>query len=75
MIAKLARVIKKENVQVDGTIKLEYETNYDEIASENSHQAKIVSSDGQCALIEVSCGCGQKFYLKCNYSDMVAASE
>ncbi len=73
MIAKLARVIKKENVEIDGAIKLEYEINYDEIADKKSHHAKIVSSDGQCALIEVSCSCGEKFYLKCNYSDMAAA--
>ena len=73
MIAKLARVIKKEDVEIDGIIKLEYETNFDEIADQSSHQAKIVSSDGQCALIEVSCSCGEKFYLKCKYSDMEAA--
>ena len=73
MIAKLARVIKKTDVEIDGIIRLEYEINYDDIADKSSHQAKIVSSDGQCALIEVSCSCGEKFYLKCNYSDMTAA--
>ena len=70
MAANLARILKSADVNISGTVKLELETNFDSIGQADTHQARVISCDGEYALIEVNCNCGQKFYLKCNYSDM-----
>lgn len=70
MAAKIARILKSDTVKMSGSLKLEYETNFDCDSDSEVQQARVVSCDGEYALIEVCCNCGQKFYLKCNYSDM-----
>lgn len=75
MSLKLARVIKKEKIKIEGSCLLKYEPNFSDAASpSDAQQARIVSCDKEYALIEVCCSCGQKFYLKCNFSDMADAS-
>ena len=75
MSLKLARVIKKEKIKIDGSCSLKYEPDFSTTTDPSqAQQARIVSCDKEYALIEVCCNCGQKFYLKCNFADMADAS-
>ena len=73
MNRKSGKIIKSDKVKVQGRTKLFFErqsSGEDIPTGGHERNAKVVSTDGESALIEVSCGCGSRFYIRCNYSEL-----
>ncbi|AQT66937.1 hypothetical protein STSP2_00075 [Anaerohalosphaera lusitana] len=69
-----ARIIKKKNITIDGKISLDSAGNATAAGTQQSAPkpgakatAKIIETTQTYATIEVTCGCGTKSYIQCNY--------
>jgi len=81
MIAKSVKVIKKNGAAVGGSVRIgpgmgraPVRTN----ASLRPHtptagaaqQARIIESNAEYAIIEITCACGHKSHIQCNYANV-----
>jgi len=65
------RIIKADSVTLKGRIQLGAAAGKaikDKNAVLSPSQARIVETSGEYAVIEVTCPCGTKMYLKCEYA-------
>jgi len=75
MIETSRRILKSGDVDLDGQYRLDLAPE-DLDAGEPAHagvvaatpQARIVESHPEHAVVEVTCSCGAKVYVKCEYS-------
>ncbi len=87
MASRLFDLIKNDNVQVEGSIRLGIRGRANPVRTQPSsaqagdpnqpnqpQQVRIVESNSEYAIIEVMCACGNKCYVQCNYADMAKAN-
>jgi len=74
MADKVSRVLKKDEVTVEGQRHLDVagsRTNMQQgrVAAASAAQARVVENSSEFAVIEVTCSCGKKTHLKCLYAN------
>ena len=74
MANKVSRVLKKDEVTVEGQRHLDVAgsgTNMQQgrVAAASAAQARVVENSSEFAVIEVTCSCGEKTQLKCLYAN------
>lgn len=84
MAPRLFDLIKNDDVQVEGSIRLGIRGRANPVRTQPSsaqagdpnqpQQVRIVESNSEYAIIEVMCACGNKCYVQCNYADMAKAN-
>ena len=75
MIPKHMELIKKEQIRVGGTVRIGIGEKNAPVrpltpsgaVPHEPMQARIVESNTDYAIIEVTCSCGQKSHIQCNY--------
>jgi hypothetical protein len=67
------RILKGNNIEISGRVQLNgvapqpAKTTRPAAAPSTSAQVNIIENTPDFALIEVTCGCGQKIQIKCDY--------
>ena len=85
MDRNLVTVIKKDRVRISGTVRLTPEDGHAPVrtaasAQEDSNaisvpqEARVIESNSDYAIIEVTCSCGDKMNIQCNYAAMTQQS-
>jgi hypothetical protein len=74
MADKVSRVLKKDEVTVEGQRHLDIaggriNMQQGRAGIVGEPQARVVESSAEFAVIEVTCGCGRKTHLRCRYAD------
>ena len=77
MLSKPVRVIKGDQIDIDGTVQLSPFTAAGRATASPSalpsgavsQQARIVQSNQNFAILEVVCGCGCKSHIQCDYAN------
>ena len=78
MIPRAVRVIKSDHVVLSGSVRLEIgggapvRTEPSAQAgtfSEVPQEARIVESNNEYVIIELTCSCGRKSHIQCNFGD------
>ena len=77
MIKTAGRIIKSENVKLEGQFLLDVtqvgpDMPPQQIAHSSAPQVRVLENHPQYAVIEVTCGCGTKLSLKCDYTGVEA---
>lgn len=80
MEKRVGRILQDSDVRLEGCLHLEVpatEQNKpnDDNAASVTPQACMVENQPQFAVVEVTCSCGKKTYLRCEYAPSGAASE
>lgn len=81
MIARSVKVMKKDGVAVGGSVRIGLGTSHAPVRTNTAsrtcsptaavaQQARIIESNAEYAIIEITCACGQKSHIQCNYADM-----
>ena len=83
MIRKIIEVIKGDQIQFSGTVHLAAggiapgrsemsgrTDNCKNNAAAKVQQARIIESNSEYAILEITCGCGSKSHIQCNYADI-----
>ena len=68
------RILKSEEVKLEGRLQLDLPHMQPNLpksttAASGTQQAHIVENHPEFALIEITCSCGRRTYLKCEYAD------
>lgn len=71
---KVSRVLKKDEVIVEGQRHLDVDVSRANMqqgvgAATGAAQVRIVENSSEFAVIEVTCSCGKKTHLKCQYAN------
>jgi hypothetical protein len=79
MLPKRVQVIKRDQIDLQGAVQLSSGTAAGAIDSSMSsgapastghkHEARIVESHPDYAILEVVCGCGSKSQIQCHYAN------
>jgi hypothetical protein len=77
MIKTAGRILKSNDVTLEGQFHLEVTNNGSQVpkaqaAASSEPQVRVLENHPQYAVIEVTCGCGRKMSLKCEYATAVA---
>jgi hypothetical protein len=77
MIRTAGRIIKSDNVKLEGQFHLDVEKGgldlpKQQVAASSAPQVRILENHPQYAVIEVTCSCGSKISLKCEYAGAAA---
>ncbi len=86
MESKLVKVLKSDQVLVSGTARLDIGGGIAPVRTATSgqaashagfaaQQARIIESNDEYAVIEVTCSCGAKTHVQCNYSRPAEATQ
>ena len=75
MRKKLARILKADNVKLEGRFRLDTDRAGPILSSKKSTgsgtpQVRIVEKDIEFAVIEIICPCGTRTALRCEYADV-----
>ena len=75
MRRKVIKVLKKDKVKVGGSVQLKGgagggSNSGPAPSGTTAQQARIVESNNEYAIIEITCSCGQKTHVQCNYSHL-----
>jgi len=78
MIHRPIKVLKSDQVLVNGSVRLEIGGAHVRTESDTQahihtgcpQEARIVESNNEYAIIEVVCSCGAKSHIQCNYADI-----
>jgi hypothetical protein len=77
MRRKVIRLLKKGQVKFGGSVQLKGGAGVVEPSSgpggPTAQQARIVESNNEYAIIEITCSCGQKTHVQCNYSNLTGS--
>ena len=81
MIGKVTKVLKNNQVVVDGSVKLGLgvccvAASGDGLANKVqsvAQEARIIESNSEYAVIEIICSCGGKNHIQCNYAELAAS--
>lgn len=73
MIKIVGRILKSKDVKVEGRFLLDVANLGSDLpkpqaAALTTPQVRVLENHPQYAVIEVTCGCGRKMSLKCNYA-------
>jgi hypothetical protein len=63
-----ARIIKKDDVVIEGTIMITKNGNINTRPPAENISAGIIEKTADFMVIEINCPCGRKSYLKCQYA-------
>jgi hypothetical protein len=68
-----SRILKNDSITVKGTHKISHKASTPAAgagtaANKTQPKAEIIQKEPDFAIIEVTCGCGQKVQLRCDYS-------
>jgi len=80
-MAHVIKVLKSDQVLVSGSVRLEIgggiapvrtgpSIQTDTGTDAAAQQARIVESNSEYAVIEVTCRCGSKSFIQCNYAEL-----
>ncbi|MHC4436033.1 MAG: hypothetical protein ACYS3S_01640 [Planctomycetota bacterium] len=77
MIRAAGRIIKCKNVKLEGQFLLDVtntglDSTRPQAAASSTPQVRVLENHPQYAVIEVTCGCGTKMSLKCDYDGAAA---
>jgi len=80
MVNTVGRVLKSSKVKLEGKFQLKIDAGTTATASTGSAnsaalQVNIVENTAEFAIIEVTCGCGSKTRVKCQYNNQPAANQ
>jgi len=72
-------ILKGENIKVEGQFHLDIEqsalnSGRQKNNAHNTAQAKIVETKPEFAVLEITCTCGTKTHVKCEYNNEQAAN-
>jgi hypothetical protein len=72
-------IIKSENIKVEGQFRLEIGPSAlnsvrQKNNTHNTTQAKIVETNPEFAVLEITCSCGTKTHVRCEYNNEQAAN-
>ena len=79
MTHKPVKVVKNEQVVVDGNVCIKLGSGIEAVAVStvgqsigpgDIEQARVIESNEQYAIIEIICSCGAKSHIQCNYGDI-----
>lgn len=82
MVNRTVKVVKNNQVQVSGsvcltptstagTLRLKPATSQTDVqTAQVPQEARIIESNNEYAIIEVTCSCGAKSHIQCNYAEM-----
>ncbi len=81
MTTRSVRVIKNNGAAVGGSVRIGPGMGHAPVrthASSRTHtpaagacqQARIIESNAEYAIIEITCACGQKSHIQCNYANV-----
>jgi len=73
MAVKQSRILKNDSITIEGTHKISHRGNNFAAGGVPSGgggepRAEIIQKEPGFAIIEVTCGCGQKIQLRCDYT-------
>jgi hypothetical protein len=85
MLPKRVQVVKRTKVEVSGSICLSPLTHGTPVRSASvsrtspltsglPQQARVVESNSEYAIIEITCSCGSKSHIQCNYAHLTEGS-
>jgi len=77
MIKTAGRILKSNDVKLEGQFHLEVtnaglQVPKTQAAASSEPQVRVLENHPQYAVIEVTCGCGRKMSLKCEYATATA---
>jgi hypothetical protein len=69
---ELARIIRSDEVKLEGCFRLNAnqagKSNERQMTEDRQWQVSIVENHEEFAIIEISCCCGERMYLRCEYA-------
>ena len=73
MIKAAGRILKSNDVKLEGRFHLDAAKAgsgmpRQQVAASSAPQVRVVENNPEYAVIEVTCGCGRKMSLKCDYA-------
>ena len=73
-------ILKSEEVELQGQFRLDVEQVAPEPAKQKltasaTPQVRIVENHSEFAVIEITCSCGTKSYLRCEYADTQSSAD
>lgn len=70
-MSQMQRVIKAENAKIDGQVSLELKTapasSSRQAGPACQNEAKIIEKNSQYMIVEITCTCGKKTLLRCEF--------
>ena len=80
MMQTMNRVLKSDEVEIDGKCHLEISRSASSVQSVKSNngvpaKARMLDNTNEYALIELICSCGKKTLVRCEYGDVSAANQ
>jgi hypothetical protein len=77
MIKTVGRIIKSKDIKLEGRFLLDVanlgsDLPMPQAAASTTPQVRVLESHPQYAVIEVTCSCGRKMSLKCDYAGAIA---
>jgi hypothetical protein len=86
MLPKRVQVVKHHQVQISGSVCLSPSTGGGSVRAAGPsragaartgvpQQARVVESNSEYAIIEVTCSCGSKTHIQCNYAHLTEGSQ
>ncbi len=75
------RILKSSDVKLEGRVRIEAATGNpgpatgERNAASAAAQVSIVENNPEFALIEITCGCGTKTQVRCEYADAQSAEQ
>jgi hypothetical protein len=80
MMQTMNRVLKSGEVEIDGRCNLDIGRSVSPVQAGKSNagaaaKAKILDNNNEYTLIELTCSCGQKTIVRCEYDDVSAAEQ
>jgi hypothetical protein len=79
MVKKATRILKSENIKLEGRFQLDIgQTDSHRakrtIAASSPPQVRMLENHPDYAVIEVTCSCGSKISVRCDYSEASASA-
>jgi len=68
MAEAVGRILKSEEVKLEGRIQLNAARPRSSTRPRRAAQARIVENHPEFAIIEITCCCGARTYLRCEYA-------
>lgn len=80
MLPQRVQVLKRDKIEVSGSIRLTPAAGVHPVRTPNSsrmspltpgmaQQARIIESNNEYAIIEITCSCGCKSHIQCNFGN------
>lgn len=73
MVKAAGHILKASDVKLEGQLHLDLhntQTHKEQGAALSAPQVRIIESHQEYTILEATCSCGNKIYLKCEYGDL-----